>query len=421
MPDSLENLIPSSPLAEGTLETDETLEPRVFTVSELTRVLKDLLEGAFPFVWVEGEISNLRVPSSGHVYFSLKDEMAQIQVVLFRREAAKVRFPLKDGLRILCLGRLSLYEPRGQYQLIATIVEPRGAGAMMMAFEELKERLRREGLFDPSRKRSLPLVPSRVGLITSPTGAAVHDFLRVSRGRFSGGQIIIYPTRVQGQEAAGEICQALDFFNLHLPVDVIVICRGGGSLEDLWAFNDEALARAVARSRIPVVSAVGHEVDFTICDFVADHRAPTPTAAAQMVFPDQGELKERLKALERRLQDLVLEGLRGHRQTLKVLTLRLKDPRRRLVEKRLRLEAATSALERSIVRYLATKKARLEALEHRLEALSPYGILSRGYSLVEILPQGRLLTEANQVRPGDLLRLKLKEGRVLCRVLESQS
>ncbi|WP_456433811.1 exodeoxyribonuclease VII large subunit [Thermosulfuriphilus sp.] len=420
MPDSSKesflNAFPSRVEDVGALED---LGTRVFTVSQLTGLLKDLLETAFPFVWVEGEISNLRIPSSGHVYFSLKDEAAQIKVVLFRREASRLHFSLRDGLKVVCLGRLTLYEPRGEYQIVANIIEPRGTGALMVAFEELKERLRREGLFDRSRKRPLPLVPGRVGLITSPSGAAVHDFLRTSKGRFLGAWITIYPVKVQGEEAPAEICQALAFFNLECPVDVIVICRGGGSIEDLWAFNEEVVARAVAASRIPVVSAVGHEVDFTICDFVADHRAPTPTAAAQLVFPDMNELRDRLLNLEYRLKALFDRRLEAATRALELLSLRLKDPRRRLIEKRLRLEALTRDLERLVFKGLAEKKSQLARVDRHLEALSPYKVLARGYSLVEILPSGRLLTEAIQVCPGDRLRIRLKRGKVICHVLES--
>ena len=274
---------------------------RVFTVSELTRAVKDTLEGRFGGLWVEGEISNLRVHSSGHVYFTLKDEDAQMRAVLFRGRMRRVRFEPADGLHVLAFGRLDVYAVRGEYQLVCEVMEPKGLGALQLAFEQLKARLAAEGLFDPARKRALPTLPRRVGLVTSPTGAAVRDFLRVVTRRFAGLQVLVCPVRVQGDTAAGEIAEALGTLNRLGDLDVIVLARGGGSLEDLWAFNEEAVARAIAASKIPVISAVGHETDVTIADFVADLRAPTPSAAAELVVREKAELVRQLATLATRL------------------------------------------------------------------------------------------------------------------------
>jgi exodeoxyribonuclease VII large subunit len=296
------------------------LPAQVLSVTELTRRVKDLLEERFPSVWVEGEISNLRSPSSGHLYFTLKDANAQLAVVLFRGVAAKVGFKLKDGLQVIASGDLSVYEKSGQYQLVARQLLPKGLGALQLAFEELKQRLAKEGLFDPARKKQLPALPQRIGLVTSPTGAAIRDFLNIIGRRFPNVHIIINPVRVQGEGAAGEIAAAIDEFNaLHasgkLRLDVLIVTRGGGSLEDLWAFNEEVVARALARSRIPTISAVGHEIDFTISDFVADLRAPTPSAAAELVVKAKDEFLGQLAQCHSRLQ--------------KDLRLRLADARQR--------------------------------------------------------------------------------------------
>ena len=280
---------------------------QVLSVSDLTRRIKALLEDSFPSVWVEGEVSNLRSPLSGHVYFTLKDASAQLAVVLFRGVAAKVGFQLKDGLQVIAFGDLGVYERSGQYQLVARRLLPKGLGALQLAFEELKQRLAKEGLFDPARKRPIPTLPQRIGLITSPTGAAIRDFLNIIGRRFPNVRIVINPVRVQGDGAAQEIAAAIDEFNAlrasgRLSLDVLIVTRGGGSLEDLWAFNEEIVARALARSHIPTISAVGHEIDFTISDFVADLRAPTPSAAAELVVKAKEEFVRQLEQYQSRLQ-----------------------------------------------------------------------------------------------------------------------
>src|SRR5215831_16919937 len=401
---------------------------RVFTVSELTRAVKDTLEGRFGGLWVEGEISNLRVHTSGHVYFTLKDEEAQIRAVLFRSRVRRVRFEPADGLQVLAFGRLDVYAVRGDYQLVCEVLEPKGLGALQLAFEQLKARLAAEGLFDAGRKRALPTLPRRVGLVTSPTGAAVRDFLRVVTRRFAGLQVLVCPVRVQGDTAPGEIAAALRLLNRRGDLDVIVVARGGGSLEDLWAFNEEAVARAIAASKIPVISAVGHETDVTIADFVADLRAPTPSVAAELVVREKAQLaahvtllgqrleratRSRVGRLRERLDDVgrrrVLTDparpLRDWHRRLDDLAGRLQrglDRRRRDARERLaraaralrpqvlratlrhdarHLAQLRGRLERAVRGEAARRRRSMEAIAGRLDSLSPLACLARGYSI----------------------------------------
>ena len=310
------------------MEAPERLRP--YTVSELTAELKILLEDVYPAVWLEAEISNLRQPASGHMYFTLKDAGAQIRGVMFRGRNLRLRFQLEDGLAVLVHGTLTIYEPRGEYQIVVESMEPKGVGALQLAFEQLKARLAKEGLFDEARKRAIPLLPRRIGIVTSPTGAALRDILQVLERRFATVDLLIHPVAVQGDQAAPEIEAALDALNLRGDVEVIILARGGGSLEDLWAFNEERVARAIARSKIPVVSAIGHETDFTIADFVADLRAPTPSAAAEMVIARKGEIAQRLsRPPQESVQGLehVLAQLRGAQAQIKSLKTELAQVR----------------------------------------------------------------------------------------------
>jgi exodeoxyribonuclease VII large subunit len=439
---------------------------RVFTVSELTRAVKETLEGRFGGLWVEGEISNLRSHTSGHVYFTLKDEEAQIRAVLFRSRVRRVRFEPVDGLHVLAFGRLDVYAVRGEYQLVCEVLEPKGVGALQLAFEQLKARLLAEGLFDAARKRPLPTLPRRVGLVTSPTGAAVRDFLRVVTRRFAGLQVLVCPVRVQGETAAGEIAEALRTLNRLGDLDVIVLARGGGSLEDLWAFNEEAVARAIAASKIPVISAVGHETDVTIADFVADLRAPTPSAAAELVVREKTELARQVATLGTRLA-------RTMRQRTGRLADRLADIRRRRVltdpgrplrdwarrvddlgtrlgramarhdaRARERLDRAARALRpallaapvrnqrrlagqlegrlrRGVGEATARRRRAVEALAARLDGLSPLACLARGYAIAA-LPSGEVLTRGDRVRIGERVIVRLHEGSLGCRVEDVQ-
>ena len=320
--------------------------PHIYTVSALTREVRDRLETYFSLVWVSGEVSNLRQPLSGHYYFTLKDAGAQLRAVLFKGSHQHMRFKPQEGSQFLCRGRLTVYEPRGEYQLVVDYLEPLGLGALAQAFEVLKTRLKDEGLFAPELKKPLPFLPKKIALVTSPTGAAVRDFLRLLRQRFPNVEVLIYPVKVQGAEAAGEIARALDDLAAYPGVEVIVLARGGGSLEDLWPFNEEVVARAIHRCQTPVVSAVGHEVDFTIADFVADKRAPTPSAAVELVAPDKAELKRRLARLGAALAGTLARRRDLARQHLSLMARRLPDMRRSLVDLRLRVDDKAEVLVR---------------------------------------------------------------------------
>ncbi|HEV8531474.1 MAG TPA: exodeoxyribonuclease VII large subunit [Methylomirabilota bacterium] len=439
-------------------------ERRVYTVSELTAGIKGTLEGAFPAVWVEGEISNLRVPSSGHAYFTLKDEGAQLSAVLFRGRGRRVRFEPEDGMHVLAFGGLDVYAARGQYQLVVELMEPQGLGALQLAFEQLKRKLEAEGLFDEGRKRKLPVYPRVIGIVTSPTGAAIRDMLNIIGRRFGDLHILIAPVRVQGDGAPVEIVQALVNLQEMAELDVIVVGRGGGSIEDLWAFNDEAVARAIVACRVPVISAVGHETDFTIADFVADLRAPTPSGAAELVVREKLAVIERLVDLYARLKQAVVADVAAQRERLEFLARRrvltdparaLRDLYRRLDDLQGRLRLGLRAGQRQVRHRLAlltqalsaknpaariaadtallgqlrgrlvsaaahgvkASRARFATSVGRLESLSPLAVLSRGYSVTR-LPSGALVRSAAQARSGDLLEILLHQGALGARVTE---
>ncbi len=393
-----------------------SLKTHVFTVKELTYVIKDLLESTFPFVWVEGEIANLRSPNSGHLYFTLRDEEASLRAVLFRGQRAYLKFRLEDGLHVLCFGRLSVYEPRGEYQLIVQIIEPRGLGALQLAFEQLKEKLAQKGFFDPSRKRPLPLLPKTVGMVTSLTGAALRDFLKVALSRYPKARIIIFPVRVQGEGAAQEIAEGIHLLGSYQGVELIVVTRGGGSLEDLWAFNEEIVAKAIYHSPVPVVSAVGHEIDYTICDFVADVRAPTPTAAAQIVFPSLLELHQGVEGLKRRLLEAAKNLIAARRQQVIEISNRLRDPRDELRQGKARLKHLRERIIKALGYQMRHKREKLVGLSRHLEAVSPLSVLSRGYSLVRRLPDQRLITEADKLEIGDRVEILFRRGKARAKV-----
>jgi exodeoxyribonuclease VII large subunit len=411
----------------------------VLTVSQLTEQLRSAVEERFPAIWVEGEISNFKIYGSGHAYFTLKDEGAQIRAVLFRNRTRRLRFEPADGQHVLAFGSLEVYAQRGEYQLVVELLEPRGLGALQLAFEQRKARLGAEGLFEAGRKRQLPRFPRKIGIATSPSGAALRDMLRVLGRRFAGLHIVIAPCRVQGEGATAEITQAIADLNALGDVDVIIVGRGGGSLEDLWAFNEEAVARAIAGSKVPVVSAVGHEVDFTIADFVADLRAPTPSAAAEVVVREKRGVAEALADVRLRLARAVARPLRDlerrvdqvrvrldraadgvHRRAayrVDLLTSRLRaaSPYARLSTDRHRLERLEARLHGAMTRRLVGNRHRLTAAAGRLGSLSPLAVLGRGYSLTRT-PDGRIVRTAGQVAPGDPLSVLLHEGQLDCRV-----
>jgi exodeoxyribonuclease VII large subunit len=440
--------------------------PHIYTVSALTREIRDRLETYFSLVWVSGEVSNLRQPLSGHYYFTLKDAGAQLRAVLFKGSHQHLRFKPEEGSQFLCRGRLTVYEPRGEYQVVVDYLEPLGLGALAQAFEVLKTRLKDEGLFAPELKKPLPFLPRKIALVTSPTGAAVRDFLRLLRQRFPKVEVLIYPVKVQGAAAAGEIAAALDDLGAYPGVEVIVLARGGGSLEDLWPFNEEIVARAIHRCPIPVVSAVGHEVDFTIADFVADKRAPTPSAAVELVAPDLAELHRRLARLGATLAGALARRRDMARQHLTLMARRLPDVRRSLVDLRLKVDDQAETLvrrARRAVTYqdqalrLATSRLfllsprrtltaarprlvqtaqmlgqswrrrqtalrrHLESCRAQLAQLNPLAILHRGYAVATLLPEGSVIRDAALVPLGANIRVKVARGRMDSEVKEVSS
>ncbi|MCL4192914.1 MAG: exodeoxyribonuclease VII large subunit [Thermoguttaceae bacterium] len=411
-------LFPEEPEEPEEPEQDASPE-RPWTISELTAAIKDLLETAFPAVWVSGEISNFSRPRSGHCYLTLKDEGAQISAVIWRATAARVPFELHDGLEVVCGATLSLYPPHGKYQLVIEEIQPKGIGALELALRQLRDKLAREGLFDPGRKRSLPRFVRRIAVVTSPTGAAIRDFLEVLRRRWRGADVLVVPVRVQGEGAGREIAAAIEAVNrIREPIDCIVVTRGGGSLEDLWAFNEEVVCRAIFASRLPVVSAVGHEIDVSLSDLVADVRALTPSEAAERIVPSSEEIAAQLKHYQTRMSGAVrsqtawgrsrLENLARHRAFRSPLD-RVRDLARRIDELELRAGRAIRGQWR-------TARRAVEGAAARLEALSPLAILARGYSLTHRAVDGRLIRDAAELAPGDGLRTRFARGQVVSRV-----
>ena len=396
--------------------------PDVLTVSEVTRLIKDTLETAFPSVWVVGEISNLRRPRSGHLYFTLKDERAQLRAVIWRGVAQKLRFEPADGLAVVARGAITVYRPRGEYQLVVHRLEPRGIGALELAFQQLKEKLAREGLFDPARKKPLPPFPTHVAVVTSPTGAAIRDIITVIRRRFPALRVSLYPVRVQGEGAAQEIAHAIAELNRMGGFDLMIVGRGGGSLEDLWAFNEEVVARAIAASRIPVVSAVGHEVDVTISDLVADRRALTPTEAAELITPRLDEVLAELEGLRGRLAQALRRRLTEAEGRLREVGARLR-PARLLEVVRLReqyLDELAAREARAVARLAERARERLLRAGVRLQSLSPLAVLSRGYSVTRDLATGGVLTAAAGVALGTCIETILARGLLRSRVEEAE-
>jgi len=435
--------------------SDNKLFKKIYTVSELTSEIKSIIEDALPFVWIFGEISNLRIPSSGHFYFTLKDKNAQIKAVMFKGQARNLKFRLKGGMAITGLGRLNLYEPHGTYQVIFEHMEPEGTGALQAAYEQLKTKLFEEGLFNKEHKRSVPFLPSKISMITSPTGSVVHDMLNIIDRRFPNMPVEIWPVKVQGPDAEIQISSALHFLNKRAGTDLIIIARGGGSLEDMQAFNSETVARAVFKSKIPVISAVGHETDFTICDFVSDLRAPTPSTAAELAVPQKDELRLRCRELSIALSARMLSSMDRLMTRLDNLTNRLGDPVRNIQDLRLKTDDYSMRLGQSVAQHvhryrellawrteklglnspksqienylkklqqirlnsflyikkdLSHKKAILGEISARLYALNPTEILSRGYSITRTIPDACVITDCNSVFGGQELEIILAEG-----------
>lgn len=436
---------------------DNQLPKQILSVTDLTQKIKLLLEETFPIVWICGEISNLRIPGSGHAYFTLKDDKSQISAVMFRGQLRHLKFKLEDGTTIVGLGRISLYEPRGTYQIILEYAEPKGAGALQVAFEQLKRKLSQEGLFDAEHKSTLPFLPHTICVVTSPAGAAIRDILNIIQRRFPGINVEILPVNVQGDRAAEEIVHAIGLANRRGRADVIILARGGGSIEDLAAFNSELVARAIFGSIIPIVSAIGHETDFTIADFVADMRAPTPSAAAELTVPVKADLKARCADLYRRCADNCLRIVSRFRDELSHLRRSLVHPVKKIQELQLRLDDLTERLHRSTVIFVRQRRARsneaynkillynpiyyvdkyrstvdmgvvkltqsfskriysnrsrLNTLHATLIALSPQAVLLRGYSITRLLPEQTIVTRADSVIKGQSLEILLAHGKL---------
>lgn len=443
---------------------DPLEETRVLTITELTGRIREVLEGTFGFLWVKGEVSNLRRPSSGHFYFTLKDDSAQIRAVLFRQSAGRLGFDLEDGMEILCRGKITVYGQRGEYQILVDAAEPRGLGALQKAFEQLKKRLEGEGLFDRAWKKPIPFLPERIAVVTSPTGAVIRDILNITERRFPSVDILVVPVRVQGVEAAPEICEAVALLNEYSLADVMILARGGGSLEDLLPFNDERVARAIHASRIPVISAVGHEIDYTIADFVADLRAPTPSAAAELVVPGRDDLMKHLIRSGERLIEAVKSKTKPLRDRLEFLQGLVRNPGRRIDESRIGLDRLLEDMEKEMRGMLESRAEQSDRERERLmavsplgrtreylfqldslgknmvaglqsslrdrtsllrkhgaslDALSPLSVLRRGYGIVRKWPEGAVVRDAAALAPGDRISARLNTGSLLATVLST--
>lgn len=435
---------------------------QIHTVSGLTKEIKDLLEEHYPFVWITGEISNFALPSSGHVYFSLKDDTAVIQCVMFRNQKKRLSFDPENGMMVTGLGRISLYEPRGSYQLIFEHMIPEGAGTLQIRFDELKRKLAQEGLFDAAHKKPIPYLPKKIGIITSPTGAVIRDIIHVSMRRFPTAHLEIIPVRVQGDGAEKEVVKAIEAFNRRLvPPEVIIVARGGGSLEDLAPFNSEAVARAVFNSEIPLISAVGHETDYTICDFAADLRAPTPSAAAELALPEKKVLKHTLLVWEERLFSALQHHIKKARERLNERNDRLKNPLTRVQDMRLKVDDLEMRLRSGMVRIVSSRRERLKWMERtlfsstpqqhlfglkdetqqltirlsnavnhlmeqrrshlgmaqsNLEVLSPMAVLDRGYSITRRRNDHRILRDVTETSHGEIVETILAKGKLLSEI-----
>lgn len=437
----------------------EDKRPHIYTVSGLTEKIKELLEEHFDFIWVEAEISNFRSPASGHYYMALKDEAAQIRAVMFRPQAGYLMFTPEDGMKVIARGRIGVYQPRGEYQIILDYLEPLGVGAMALAFEQLKKKLAEQGVFDKAIKKPMPFLPQRVAVITSPTGAAIRDFLKIIHRRFANIAVIVIPVKVQGEGAASEMIDAIKVANRELEVDVIVLTRGGGSMEDLWEFNNEELALAIRASRVPVLSAVGHEIDITISDLAADFSASTPSAAAELLVIEKESLIKGLNNIKERLLSILTANLHSLNQVLILLRKGLRDPRREIADSWMRLDELNNRLIRVINLTLSEQRGRVSAegralllyspgkrisslvqtmtfrrqilehmirkgikekymtldlLEGKIKELGPYSVLKRGYSITRKLPEKTAIRSMTGVMAGDSVNIILAEGELDC-------
>lgn len=403
--------------AEGVPPSAEAEKgPHIYTVTEITERIKNLLEGGFPDIWICGEVTDFKNRAGPHYYFSLKDERKnQIRAIIFGAASRKFPFEFKDGLEIICHGRLNVYGPSGGYSIVIDHLEPKGIGALQLAFEQLKKKLEAEGLFGRERKKPLPFLPRRIGVITSPTGAAIRDIVNVLTRRFPNIEVLLHPVRVQGEGAAGEIADAIRVMNDRLDMDVLIVGRGGGSIEDLWAFNEEAVARAIASSRLPVISAVGHEIDFTISDFVADARAPTPSAAAEIAVPVRADLLVSLEERRKQLCYALKQGLERRRQELHKFLGRVRDPRGRFPDMLRGVDAFRQRLIFVMRTAMELKTRHILKLASNMDHLSPLGVLAKGYSVIEDA-KGMVVRTAKSIKVGDSLGLRFYKGRAQTKV-----
>lgn len=398
--------------------SNSTESPEVLSVGQLTAVLRGVVEQCFPDVWVAGEVSNCQKAGSGHIYFTLKDEEAQLKAILWKSAASRVKFELRDGMEVIANGPLEVYPARGQYQIICQRLQPQGIGSLELALRQLQEKLSAEGLFDPARKRPLPEFTRTIALVTSPTGAAVRDMLQILSRRWPLARVLLLPVLVQGDGAKEQIAAALKTVGRLPDVDVVICGRGGGSLEDLWAFNEEVVARGIAACPVPVVSAVGHEIDVTIADLVADRRALTPSEAAEIVVPSVEEIRVLLARQRERLTAALRNQARQARLTLDALAQRrcFLRPLDSLHERATRLDDLEARIVRAVQGLVSRNRAAVNALAGQLDALSPLGVLSRGYSLTKRLSDGRVLTRSDHVQPGDQISTLLEAGTILSTV-----
>ena len=398
----------------------------IYSVTQITREIKVVLESAFPQVWVEGEVSNFKLHSSGHMYFALKDAESVLNCAFFRGSNQGVKFQIKDGLKVLCFGRIGFYNKTGQAQLYVEKAEPKGVGELQLAFEQLKERLQKEGLFDQAHKRPIPILPSRIGIVTSPTGAVIRDILHILRRRFNDIGILIYPVKVQGEGAAGQISEAINDLNRIKDIDVLILARGGGSLEDLWAFNEEIVARAIYDSDLPVISAVGHEIDYTIADFVADLRAPTPSAAAEIVIARKEDLSGKLDSLIKDMRSFLDNAVSLYENRLAgILESRaFKYPLEMIERYEQEIDDLCRRGDSHFSHSVEIRMEKLNSLIGKLDALSPLAVLKRGYSITLHIPRGKVLSGAKGktlrdvkgIKTGDIIETRLAGGRLTSEV-----
>jgi exodeoxyribonuclease VII large subunit len=416
MPDSFLNIKTNQKPLEG---FPEEINENFFTVSEISRGIRTSLEHKFSKIGVLGEISNVRKPSSGHIYLTLKDKNSQLQAVIFRNSASRIKFELKDGMEVISFGSITVYEPRGQYQLIINKIEPKGIGALQLAFQQLKEKLEKEGLFDRAHKKQLPFIPQKIGIVTSTTGAAIKDILNIIDRRFANVEILIYPVKVQGEGAAQEIAEAITGLNSDSDIDVIIAGRGGGSMEDLWAFNEEVVARSIYSSRIPIISAVGHEIDITIADLVADKRALTPSEAGELVVPRKDLLIEKIEKFKARLLQSLTGKLRLSKEKLVRIgnSYAMKQPFDRLNRWQQRLDEFAQRLNLNITHALNTEREKLSGIAGKLESLSPLNVLKRGYAITTRLENSKPLRNIIDLSKGDKIKINLSKGSIISEIL----